>query len=273
MGREYDVAVITGASSGIGKELAVQLAKAGTKVGLIARRAEKLEEIAAEISEFGGVCSVAPADVTSEKELKGAIEKITTDLGDIDLLIANAGVSTGTSVENFRTDTVEHVYKINVFGVMYAISAVVPRMIERGKGHIVGVASVAGFRGFPVKSAYCGSKAALRVQLEGLRCELEPHGIHVSTICPGFIKSEMTDDIKVQMPFMLETDVAVKKMLTAIEQKKSLYIFPWQMEATVGVLRVLPTRVFTYFGSYMKKTNKKHSRKARGVDSHQDKAA
>ena len=234
------VVVITGASSGIGWSLARVLASKGCKVGLIARRLEQLAALSREIEQAGGQSVHATADVGDRSALHAAIHEIRTRLGPIDLLIANAGVGWPTLLEPMNVDHVEKMFRVNVMGVVYAIEAVLPEMLQRRQGHLAAVSSLAGYKGLPGESGYCASKAAVISYMEGLRIQLRERGIHVTTICPGFVKTPMTDINEFKMPFLLEADDAARRIARALERKKKVFDFPWQMSLLMKLLRWLP---------------------------------
>ncbi len=236
----YKTAAITGASSGIGEALALELAGRGCHVGLLARRQDRLEQVAREVEKMGARAVIAPCDVSDRRQVREAIDRVRQELGPIDLLIANAGVGDPVKATKFDVDRVELLYRVNVLGAIYAIGAVLPEMLDRRFGHIVGISSLAGYRGFPYSSTYCATKAALRVQLEGLRVELRPFGIYVTTVSPGFIRTPMTAKNKFYMPFLMDADVAARKIANAIARKRRTFDFPWQMALFVRLLRLLP---------------------------------
>lgn len=222
------VAMITGASSGIGWAVAKLLASKQCKVGLVARRQEKLEELADLIRRNGGSALVAPADVSNRQQTFAAIESIRSQLGPIDLLFANSGVGRPTPLEPIEIDTVENMIRVNVFGVVYAIEGVLPQMLQRGKGHLAAVSSLASYKGFPGESGYCASKAFVNVYMEGLRIQLRNRGIAVTTICPGFVKTAMTEVNEFPMPWLMDADKAARKIVRALARRRKVYNFPWQ---------------------------------------------
>ncbi len=240
----YQVALVTGASTGIGRAVALELARRGCAVGLMARREELLRELADEIASFSGRACVAVADVRDPTQVEQGVRKVEDELGPIDLLFANAGVGDPISADRFDPERVRKLYEVNVLGAVYAIAAVLPGMLERGRGHLVGVSSLAGYRGFPGASTYCATKAALRIQLEGLRVELRPRGIHVTCICPGFIRTPMTAKNKFYMPFLMDPEPAARKIVDAIVRRRRVYNFPWPMAALVWVLAHLPNWLY-----------------------------
>ena len=242
--RNGEVAVVTGASSGLGAEMARQLARAGWKVGLTARRLDELEALAASIRRDGGTAWVAAADITEPESLRQAFRSIVDQLGQIDLLIANAGVGRGLSGREFVADRFDQMVRVNLIGVGYALEAVLPSMIERGRGHIVGISSLAGFRGLPGSAAYGATKAGLSALLEGLRPELKPLGIAVTTVHPGYVRTPMIAGQTNPKPFVMDVDRAAAIILRGVERKQSRVDFPWRMAAIVQLVRLLPNAIF-----------------------------
>jgi short-subunit dehydrogenase len=223
------VAVITGASSGIGWAVAKELAGRGCHVGLIARRLERLQTLAQEIIVAGGKAAVAAADVGDRMQTLAAFRAVRQQLGPVDLLLANSGIGLPTPLEPQNVPQVESMFRINTLGVIYAIEAVLPEMLERGRGHLAAVSSLAAYKGLPGESAYCASKAAVNVYMEGLRIQLRKRGIAVTTICPGFIATPMTAVNEFKMPWLMSAEKAAKKIVRALERRRKVYNFPWQM--------------------------------------------
>jgi len=238
------VAVITGASSGIGWELAKVLAAQGCKVGLVARRRELLEQLAAEIEAHGGKAAAAAADVGEREQVLKAIHDVSGRLGPVDLLIANAGVGAPLLLEPMNVAAQEKMFRINTFGVVYAIEAVLPEMLRRGRGHLAAVSSIAAYKGLPGESAYCASKAAVNIYMEGLRIQLRGRGIAVTTICPGFVRTPMTAVNDFWMPFLLEADEAARRIVRALGRRRKVYNFPWQMAWLMRLTSWLPDWMF-----------------------------
>jgi short-subunit dehydrogenase len=234
------VAIITGASSGIGWGVAKLLAGKQCKVGLIARRQEKLEELAGLIRQSGGTAALAVADVSNRQQTLDAIGSLRNQLGPVDLLFANSGVGQPTPLEPMETEKVEHMIRVNVFGVIYAIEGVLPQMLERGRGHLAAVSSLASYKGFPGESGYCASKAFVNVYMEGLRIQLRNRGIAVTTICPGFVKTAMTDVNEFPMPWLMDADKAARKIVRALARRRKVYNFPWQTTLLMKFTRWLP---------------------------------
>ena len=233
------VAVITGASSGIGRSLAKILGRSGCRVGLIARRRTALEDVADEIREAGGVAALAVADVTDREELRQAVADLAEALGPVDLMVANAGVGVSTTLEPVNIDVVEEMIRVNVLGVIYAIDAVLPSMLARRTGRIAAISSLAGYLAMPGESAYCASKAAVNAYMQSLRVQVRGRGITVSTICPGFIRTPMTRTMTF-MPFALEADEAADRIVRALSRKVKVYNFPWPTVALMKFARCVP---------------------------------
>ena len=231
--------VITGTSSGIGKSLARTLAIQGARVGLIARRQPALEELAGEIREAGGNAAWAVADVGDRAALHRAVDALIGELGPVDLMIANAGVGVPTTLEPINIDAIEETIRVNVMGVIYAIEATLPSMLARGSGQIAAISSLAAYKGMPGESAYCASKAAVNAYMEGLRVQVRGRGVAISTICPGFIHTPMTQSMTV-MPFALTADQAAERIVRAIARKVKVYNFPRRTAALMWITRLMP---------------------------------
>jgi short-subunit dehydrogenase len=223
------VAIVTGASSGLGWSLAKLLAAEGCKVGLVARRRDKLEELAGEIAKSGGKTAVAVADVGDRAQVHAAFAELANELGPIDLMIANAGVGWPTQLDPMNMEEIELTFRINVMGVIYCLEAALPDMLRRGQGHLAAVSSAAAYKGLPGESAYCASKAAVNAYMEGLRIQLRRRKIYVTTICPGFIKTPMTDVNNFPMPWLMDADTAAQRIIKDLKKRKKLCYFPLRM--------------------------------------------
>jgi short-subunit dehydrogenase len=234
------VAVVTGASSGIGRSLAGALAAEGARVGLVARRREALEELAAEIGRAGGTAAAAPADVGERQSVVVAVHELAARLGPVDLLVANAGVGAPTLLEPFNVAEIEKMFRVNTLGVVYAFEAVLPEMLRRGRGHLAAVSSLGAYKGLPGESGYCASKAAVNTFLEGLRIQLRDRGIVVTTICPGFVRTPMTSVNEFHMPFLLEADEAARRIVKALRRRRKVFDFPWPTALLMRLTRWLP---------------------------------
>jgi short-subunit dehydrogenase len=234
------VAVITGASSGIGWALAKALAREGCTVGLVARRREKLVALAEEIQANGGRAALAPGDVGDRAQTGAAIAELAARLGPLDLLIANAGVGAPTTLTPFNVEAQEKMFRVNMLGLIYAIEAALPDMLKRGRGHIAAVSSLGAYKGLPGESAYTASKAAVNTYMEGLRIQLRERGIAVTTICPGFVLTPMTEVNQFKMPFLLSADQAARQIVGALRRRKKVFNFPWQAALMMNVTARLP---------------------------------
>lgn len=237
---EGRVAVVTGASSGIGAELARQLAAAGLAVGLTARRTEPMEALASEVRSRGGTAAVATADAADVPATRQAIARLADALGPVDLLVANAGMVLETSAASFSATAVEKMLRVNVVGAAAAIEAVLPGMLERGRGHLVGISSLAGSRGLPGISGYSASKAALSTLLEGLRIDLRGRGVAVTAVHPGYVRTPMIEGTEHRRPFVVPVDRAARRILRGIAARRRVVNFPAPMAAAVALGRWLP---------------------------------
>lgn len=246
---ERRVCFITGASSGLGMGLAVRLAREGYAVGLAARRVELLEAVAREIREAGGTAAVLPCDVSERNQVLGAIRRCEEELGPVGLLVANAGVSVNTRVDAFDAGEVERVIRINLLGAIYATEGVLPGMVARGRGQIVAVSSIAGFAGLPLSAAYSASKAGMINFFESIRIDLRGSGVDVTVICPGFIRTPMTDHNRHAMPFLMDLEPAVEEMVQAIRKRKKSLAFPRPLALAAWSARVLPRPLYDRIAS------------------------
>lgn len=229
---------ITGASSGIGEAFTRHYAAKGATLGLVARRRELLEELS---SKLNTPVSIYAADVRDANALAQAAEDFMQKFGVPDIVIANAGVSRGTLTEQ-KEDTAafKAIFDINVLGLLHTFQPFIAGMKARGDGTLVGIASIAGIRGLPGAGAYSASKAAAISYLESLRVEMQQHGIHVTTIAPGYIKTPMTDVNTYSMPFLMDADVAATKMAKAIAARRRFVVVPWQMGWLARFMRFIP---------------------------------
>jgi short-subunit dehydrogenase len=238
--------IITGASSGIGLELATRYALRGDRVAMLARRGDRLESAAASIRSRGGEVLPLVTDVTDAAAVRQAVEETIRRFGSVDLAIANAGIGTPTYGSRFVLSEVEAVLATNLHGMLYLFDAAVPAMIARGSGQFVGIASLAGKRGLPTAAAYSASKAAMQAFLESVRSELRAHGVSVTTVNPGFIRTEMTAGTKFRMPMLMNVDRAAQIMIDAIDRRAGEISFPLPMALAVGALRLLPNRLYDF---------------------------
>jgi short-subunit dehydrogenase len=247
------VCFITGASSGFGAGFARSFAREGYDVGLAARREDRLDEVAAGIRASGRRAGVYPCDVSVREQVLEAEAHCEEELGPVDVLIANAGISRNTLLEPFDVEWVEHLIRTNLLGAIYAAEGVLPGMMERRSGRIAAISSVAGFQGLPMSAAYSASKAAMTNFFESLRVDLRGSGVCVTVITPGFVKTPLTDHNRHPMPFLMELEPAVEKMTRAILKKKKSLAFPWPLAFTAMAARNLPRPVFDSLISRMRR--------------------
>jgi NAD(P)-dependent dehydrogenase (short-subunit alcohol dehydrogenase family) len=238
------VTFLTGASSGIGSALAPLLAADGDRVVLTARRLEPLETLVQQIRDNGGEALAIALDVTDRDAVHAAVRQTEEHFGPVDILIANAGIGDPTPGDDFDALRFERIVRTNLLGVSYCIEAVTPSMIERGQGQIVGVASLAGYRGLPGAAAYCASKSGLMAMLQSLRIDLRPYGIAVTTVCPGFVKTPLTDRNRFRMPFLLELDDGARRIRRAIRSRAREVSFPFLLAFFVRLARYLPNGIY-----------------------------
>lgn len=187
------IALVTGASSGIGLACALALAKEGCRVIITGRRAERLEKLARTIRDQGGTCLPLPFDIRNKKEIDQAIQSLDANWRDIDILINNAGLSKGLDkLHEGRTEDWEAMIQTNVMGLLYITRAVVPGMVTRGRGDIVNIGSIAGHEVYPKGNVYCASKHAVTALTKGLRMDLVDTPLRVSTVDPGLVETEFS---------------------------------------------------------------------------------
>ena len=240
---------ISGASSGIGASLARHYASRGFQLGLVARRIDLLEKVVADAHAKPFVYAV---DVRDTDGLKQAANDFMSRFGVPTIVIANAGVSRGTLTE-IEDDLVafQEIFDINVMGMVKTFHPFVNPMRQAGTGTLVGIASVAGFRGIPGGGAYSASKAAAIKYCESLRVELRGSGVSVVTICPGYIRTPMTAVNKFKMPFLIDVDEAVVRFARAIDARTSFTVVPWTMGIAGRLLRILPNWLYDRIFSRM----------------------
>jgi len=231
--------VITGATSGIGAALAREYAAPGVFLALIGRNPDRLAAVAADCEKAGAEVAARTLDVTDRDALAGWLTEIDA-AHPVDLLVANAGISAGTSKEDDAPDKTRDIFAVNLAGVLNTVLPMIPKLRERKRGQIALLASIAAFRGIPGTAAYCGSKAAVKVWGEGLRGELWGDGVGVSVICPGFVVSAITDANQFPMPFIMPGDRAARIIRQGLARNKARIVFPWPMHFMVWLLSLLP---------------------------------
>ncbi|HEY7309055.1 MAG TPA: SDR family NAD(P)-dependent oxidoreductase [Gemmataceae bacterium] len=241
------VAIVTGAASGMGRALCHELAHEGVRLGLLDRNASGLDSLDEELRSGGAICCRATADVSERRAVRDAIAALVAELGPLDLLVACAGITGATLVEDLAVGQTEELMRVNFLGVIYAIDAVLPDMLARGSGQIVALSSLAGCRGMPFAAAYSASKAALTNYLESLRPPLRRRGIAVTTVLPGFVRTPLMANALARPPVaMMEPETAARHVLRAIRRRSRVYAFPWRTSLLLGVLRWLPPWLYDW---------------------------
>jgi short-subunit dehydrogenase len=178
--------------------------------------------------------------------MRAAADHLRSEFGKIDVLIANAGIGVTNDAAELDAAKVANVINVNVIGAANSVAAVLPEMVERRSGHLVVISSLAAYRGLPKSAAYCASKAAVSAFFESLRVDLGPHGIDVTIIHPGFIKTPLTAGREARLPWLQDVGPAVNKMLSVIERRKKSYAFPWQLATIVRFGMIMPNFIYDW---------------------------
>jgi NAD(P)-dependent dehydrogenase (short-subunit alcohol dehydrogenase family) len=237
---------ITGASSGLGAALARHYARHGGNdpvIGIAGRSRERLQTLAMDLAPAS--CPVYVFDVNDHAAQRAAAQDFIARFGPPDLVFANAGISLGTrGEEEGDLAVLTDILNANVTGLAATLQCFAGPLRSKGQGVLVGIASVAGFRGFPGSGAYSASKAAAIKWLEALRIDLRGSGVRVITVCPGYIATPMTAHNGFRMPFLLEADDAARRIARAVACGRSLVVIPWQMRWVSWLLRLLPPWLF-----------------------------
>jgi NAD(P)-dependent dehydrogenase (short-subunit alcohol dehydrogenase family) len=233
------VAWVVGGSSGIGAAAARELVRRGAAVAVSARRKEQLHDVA------GGDMLVLPADVTDSASVAAAAARIRQELGPIDLTVLSAGYWKQMDPAHWDTDVFDQHIRVNLTGMSNAIAAVLPAMLQRRSGTIAGIASVAGYRGLAGSEAYGATKAAQINLLESLRVHIARTGVHVTTICPGFVRTDLTAGNPFPMPFIIDTDQAARSICDGLERERTEIVFPTPMALLMKTARLVPARAWT----------------------------
>ncbi|MFI7061321.1 SDR family NAD(P)-dependent oxidoreductase [Kribbella sp. NPDC050124] len=228
---------IVGASSGIGAALAGELADRGARVAVSARRTEALEKVA------GGRMAVVPVDVTDAEAVRLAADRVVEELGGLDIVVLSAGY--WKQMGEFDAESFQRHLDVNLSGLAHCLDVVIPLLRTARAGLIVGIASVAGYRGLPGAEAYGATKAAQINLLEALRVSLRRDGIHVATVCPGFVDTEMTRSNRFPMPFIVSPQRAAQEIADGIERRRTRITFPWQMAWLARLGKLVPDSLWT----------------------------
>lgn len=238
--------LVTGASSGIGRALAVEYARRGAHVMASARRQSELVALCEEITGSGGKASFEVCDVTDPQAAAALVRKAERDLGGLDLVISNAGVGGSTHSSRLDVEAVSRMIDVNVRGAIAPLVAAIPIMLGQQSGQLVGVSSLAGRRALPASAVYNATKAALSTFLEGLRIDLDPSGVKVTDVQPGFVETEMTAKNKFPMPFLWNAEKAARHIADRLERAPRIIAFPLPMDVLTRVSRHLPYAVHAW---------------------------
>ena len=239
------VILITGASNGIGRQLAVDLATRGAIVAGCGRSIPRLKEVLVEVRRASPRSAMIGCDVGDAEQVRGMMAKLLADYGKIDILINNAGIGMRQPFVDMPLETVEEIMRTNFLGAVYCAHEVLPSMIARGAGHIVNISSVAGKIGTLNMAAYCGSKFAMNGWSESLYYELKPLGVNVSMICPGPVQTEFNRDFRDSEPkspakLIVTTEAVCREVIKDIEKTKAEVILPPWLALLCAFKRHMP---------------------------------
>jgi short-subunit dehydrogenase len=237
-------ALVTGASSGIGRGIALALGKRGAHVTVAARRRDRLDELVRDIEAAGGTGDALELDVADADATYKAVSSIDTRR-PLDYVVANAGIGGITPGKKLDWQRVKAIFETNLVGAAATIAGAVPGMVARGDGRIVAVASVAGFRGLPRFGAYSASKAGLITLCESLRIDLHGTGVSVTTVCPGYVQTDLLTPGK-SHPFVVSVDDAVATILRAADARDGVCTFPAPIVAGMRAAQLLPRPLYEF---------------------------
>ena len=243
------VFLITGASSGIGKEISILLSKEKCSLALLARRTELLNKLTEQLNGAAAKVKSFTCDVSDKNAVESVIINVKEVFGGIDVAILNAGVGYKSSAENINSEKAKTVFNVNLFGMANFIEILLPDFIKRRNGMIAGVTSLADSRGWPGSGFYCASKAAGTRLLESLRSELKKYNIKVVTVKPGFVKTEMTAKNKFRMPFIMGADKAARIIVNGLKKEKEIIQFPLPSVLGTKLTHIVPDFLIDYFVS------------------------
>lgn len=240
----FPVAWITGASTGIGRALALRLAAEGCTVAASARGVDGLKSLEREAESLAGRIVAMPLDVTDASAINQAYDRIATELGTPDLCVLNAGTYIPVNAKRLKAEDFQTQFDLNVMGTVKMLEAVIPDMVKRKSGRIAVVSSISGYRGLRTASAYGATKAALINMCEALRIELGDAGITVQLVNPGFIKTPLTDKNDFPMPFLMPVDKAVDQFYRGLLTDRFEITFPKRFTWMLKFVRLLPYALY-----------------------------
>jgi len=240
------VILITGASTGLGKELAIQLSDIKCSLVLLARRSELLDDLKTQLKPGKAKIKTYKCDVTDPEEASKVLTKVIDESGKIDIAILNAGVGSKSNAKDYKYENAKNTFDVNVLGIVNCVENLLPDFIERKDGMIVGVSSLADSLGWQGSGFYCASKAAATILLENLRIELKPFNVKVITVKPGFVETPMTAKNKFPMPFLMSVEKAVKIIIKGMKKEKRIIQFPLPTVLISKFMRIVPKHLFEY---------------------------
>lgn len=241
--------LLTGASSGIGYELAKQLAAENCNLILLARRKEILDSLAKHLKAKTNFVLTSKCDIRDKKQVKKVFDELRENNINIDIAILNSGVGHKASVENLNSDFADEIFQVNVLGMIYCIEELLKDFLSRKIGIIVGVSSIADVRGFPTNGFYCASKAAASVFLESIRGELKSYNIKVVNVRPGFVSTPMVSKNRFKMPFLMSAEKAASIIIKGIKKEKQIIQFPLGTVLGAKLIKEMPNFVFDFIFS------------------------
>lgn len=245
------VVVVTGAAGGIGRALCMRLGREGARLGLIDKNAVALEKLQNDLTAAGFRCTSANADVGNRDQARAAIRSLEAKLGPVDILVAAAGICAISPIDDPRIGQLEEMVRVNLLGTAFVVEAVLPQMIERRRGHIAGIASLAASCPLPFESAYCASKAAVAAYLESLRAPLRRRGITITVAYLGFVKTALLDSLLEETgapppPGTVDADKAAAKISDGIRRGARVIRFPASTACLVRMAGWLPAALYDW---------------------------
>lgn len=246
--------LITGASSGLGRAIALELARRGTRrFTLVARRGTELEELCGELASLGASAEACPLDVRDTDAVIRLVRDRDRAVGGFDLVLANAGVGAARPARELEWEELRDVIDVNVLGALATLWAATAPMLERGRGTLAGVSSIAGQRGIPGSGSYAASKAALSTWLETWRSDLHGSGLRIVDVRPGFVRTPMTDGGSFPMPFLLEVDDAARRTVDDLERGAAVSTFPAPLAWGMWLARRMPDLLWRFLSPRLRK--------------------
>jgi len=251
--QSFSRALITGASSGLGREIAIQLAADGTELVLTARREDQLRKVAREVEAAGGRAHVVVLDVSDAQRAREVVRSWDHRLGGFDLVLANAGIGAAAHTRDLEWADIERVLDVNVRGAFAILHAASGPMLERGTGTLAGMSSLAGLRGMPGSGVYSASKAALSIYLETLRVDTRALGLRVVDIRPGYVHTPMTAGSEKPLPFVIDVETAARHSIRGMKSGRAVVAYPWRAAWAVRAMALLPNGLWNVVAARMRR--------------------